>query len=453
LRKSREGRIEMSSEKHVDEPARRTPVLTETDVLVVGGGPAGLSAAVSSARMGARTILMERYGCLGGNITLSQVEALTWYRHPDTVEAGGIGVEFENRMKELGGAQTVKLGWIGTCVDADIFKYMADQIVKDSGVIPLYHSMAVSVLMEGQEIRGIIAESKSGRNAILAKRVIDCTGDADLAFHAEAPYEKGDEAGRLMGGGMVFGASGVNTDRLMEFANQHPEMLSPYTLAGISEPFRRAAENGEWPYKSRGRSHVMWHTLTASGEATGLNMGSMFEVDGTDVWQLTRAEIEGREQAMRAIEVLRKYQPGFENCRLRTTAMSVGLRETRRITGDYLLSKDDIMNQARFDDSIGIFPVFYDGLGTIVLPDTGAYLQVPYRILLPQNVENLLVAGRCVSSQRDAIPTTRQMMCCSLTGQAAGTAAALSVRDSRSPREVGIDKLQKAIRDQGVRIE
>jgi hypothetical protein len=445
----------MSNGKQVNEPARRIPVLTETDVLVVGGGPAGLSAAVASARMGAQTILMERYGCLGGNITLSQVEALTWYRHPETIEAGGIGVEFENRMKELGGAQTVKLGWIGTCVDADIFKYMADQIVKDSGVIPLYHCMAVSVLMEGKEICGIITESKSGRNAILAKRVIDCTGDADLAFHAGAPYEKGDKDGRLMGGSMVFGASGVNTEKLMEFANQNPEMLSPYTLAGISEPFKKAVENGEWPYTYRGRSrsHVMWHTLTTAGEATGLNMGAMFEVDGTDVWQLTKAEIEGREQAMQAIEVLRKYQPGFENCKLRTTATCVGLRETRRIIGDYLLSKDDIMNQARFEDSIGIFPVFYDGLGAIVLPDTGAYLQVPYRILLPQNVENLLVAGRCVSSKRDAIPTTRQMMCCSLTGQAAGIAAALSVRESRSPREVGMDKLQKVIREQGVRIE
>ena len=443
----------MSNGKYVNEPARKIPVMTETDVLVVGGGPAGLSAAVASARMGVQTMLMERYGCLGGNITLSQVEALSWYRHPNTVEAGGIGVEFENRMKELGGAQTVKLGWIGTCVDADIFKYMADQIVEDSGIIPLYHSMAVSVLMEGKEIYGIITEGKSGRNAILAKRVIDCTGDADLAFYAGAPYEKGDKDGRLMGGSMVFGASGVNTEKLMEFANQNPEMLSPYTLAGISEPFKKAAENGEWPYKGRGGSHVMWHTLTTAGEATGLNMGGMFEVDGTDVWQLTKAEIKGREQAMKAIDVLRKYQPGFENCKLRTTAMSVGLRETRRIIGDYLLSKDDIMNQARFEDSIGIFPVFYDGLGAIVLPDTGAYLQVPYRILLPQKVENLLVAGRCISSKRDAIPTTRQMMCCSLTGQAAGIAAALSVRERRSPREVGIEKLQKAIRDQGVRIE
>ncbi len=133
--------------------------------------------------------------------------------------------------------------------------------------------------------------------------------------------------------------------------------------------------------------------------------------------------------------------------------MGVGLRETRRITGDYLLSKDDIMKQARFEDSIGIFPVFYDGLGSIVLPDTGAYFQVPYRILLPQNTENLLVAGRCVSSRRDAIPTTRQMMCCSLTGQAAGVAAALSVRESGSPRQIGTDRLRKAMKAQGVRVE
>jgi hypothetical protein len=227
-------------------------------------------------------------------------------------------------------------------------------------------------------------------------------------------------------------------------------MLDPHTLVALHQPFDAARKSGEWPYRSK---RVCWHTLSDAGEATGLNMGVMFDVDGTDVWQLTEAEIEGRQQVMRAIAVLRKYAPGFENCKLRTSAVSVGIRETRRILGEQIITKDEIINEARFEETVGIFPVFYDGLGTIILPENGAYFQVPYGILVPRSVENLLVAGRCVSGSRDAVPTTRQMMFCSLTGQAAGIAAALSIRDSCAPRQIDVGRLQGAIRKQGVRIE
>jgi hypothetical protein len=154
-----------------------------------------------------------------------------------------------------------------------------------------------------------------------------------------------------------------------------------------------------------------------------------------------------------AIAVLRKYQPGFERCRLRTFGTSVGFRETRRIMGEYAISRDDIMNQARFDDSVGVFPVYLDGLGMVVIPDSDTYFQVPYRIVVPKGIENLLVGGRCISCTRDAVPTTRQMNFCSLTGQAAGVAAALSMKERSSPRTLAVGKLQDSIRKQGVRIE
>ena len=440
----------MKSIKSITEPGRTIPVMAETEVLVIGGGPAGLSAAISAARMGVETMLVERYGCFGGNITLSAVEPPSWYRQPNTVEAGGIAFELEERMVKLGATQKCMFDSIGLSLDTEIFKYMADGIIKENGIIPLFHCMGVYPYMEGNTVKGVITESKSGRTVILAQRVIDCTGDGDIAYYAGAPYEKGDaNDGKLMGATLVFGTSGVDIKKFEEFVEQHPDIRDPHTLKALYHPFVKAAENGEWPHVSK---RMFFNSLTYAGEATGLNHVFIPDVDGTNVWDMTRAEIEGRQHVLDSIKVLKKYQPGFENCKLRTFAMCVGFRETRRITGGYTITREDILNEARFEDSIGIFPVYLDGLGVVIIPDTGIYFQVPYRIILPQKVENLLVAGRCISGTRDAVPTTRQMNFCSVTGQGAGVAAALSIKDNVSLRGINISKLQESIKKQGVRI-
>jgi hypothetical protein len=178
----------------------------------------------------------------------------------------------------------------------------------------------------------------------------------------------------------------------------------------------------------------------------------MYGYDGTDVMDLTRGEIDGRHRAMLAIEVLRKYVPGFEEANLRNFSMTLGIRDSRVIIGKYALTEHDVRNQARFDDSIGIFPEFLDGYGVLVLPTTGRYFQVPYGILVPENVENLLVAGRCVSGDKLSHAALRSMMCCTVTGQGAGVAAAISVKDGINCSGVNISRAQKALKKQGVRI-
>jgi hypothetical protein len=469
--------------KQIEEPARRIPVMAETDVLVVGSGPGGLAAALAAAREGVDTMLVERYGCFGGNITQAHVASIAWYRYEKTVEAGGIGVEFERRAVEMGASQatnlieyldadtlehvTEKLAALpnppptsGT-LDADMFKYVADKMVQEAGILPVLHCLSVQVVMDGDTVRGVITESKSGRQAILAKRIIDATGDADLAYHAGAPYRKAPK-NELMEVSMNFGCSGVDISRFLgdsarnlsyirdwakETAGKEDDELSSYMV----KPFIRAQEAGEIPEDVKIESY--WTTITPLGEVKNLNAVDMPGIDATDVRDLTKAEMEGRQRAIWALNALKKYKPGFENAKLRTFGSSVGVRESRKIVGTYDITQHDVRNEARFDDSIGIFPEFLDAYGVVILPTTGRYFQVPYGIILPQKVENLLVAGRCVGGDKISHAATRQMMCCAVTGQGAGVAAAVSLKDKVTCREVDIAKVQKALQKQGVRID
>jgi hypothetical protein len=196
-----------------------------------------------------------------------------------------------------------------------------------------------------------------------------------------------------------------------------------------------------------------WSALTDAGEATCLNMIYMLDFDATDVRDLTRAEIDGRHQAILAIKALQKYVPGFENAKLRNFGMTLGTRDTRKIVGRYNLTERDVRNQARFEDSIGIFPEFIDGYGVLALPTTGRYFQVPYAIMVPEKVENLLVAGRCVAGDRISHAAVRSMMCCTVTGQGAGVAAAVSIKDNLASSAVNIHKVQKELKKQSVRIK
>ena len=469
--------------KQIEEPSRRTPVMAETDVLVVGGGPGGLAAALAAAREGVDTMLVERFGCFGGNITQAMVASIAWYRYEKTVEAGGIGVEFERRAEEMGASHSADLVEYldedmreyaaqvladlpnpppaSASLDADMFKVVADTMVKESGIIPILHCLTVDVVMEGDTIKGVITESKSGRQAILAKRVIDATGDADIAFRAGAPYRKAPRD-ELMAVSSNFGCSGVDIRRFIghtatnlsyirdwakETAGKEDDELSSYMV----EPFDKARQAGEIPEDVKIES--FWTTVTPAGEVKNLNAIDMPGIDPTDVWDLTKAEMEGRQRAIWALQALKKHKPGFENATLRTFASSLGVRESRTIIGAYDITEHDVRNEARFEDSVGIFPEFLDGHGVVILPTTGRYFQVPYRILLPQRVDNLLVAGRCVSGDRISHAATRQMMCCALTGQAAGVAAAVSLKNNVTCREADISEVQNALEKQGVRIE
>jgi hypothetical protein len=450
---------------HIAEPARTTPVMHETEVLVVGGGPGGLAAALAAARAGARTTLVDRFGCFGGVITQVGVDTVAWYRHAGTVDLEGIGREFERRAEEFGGTSPDTQSQ-SVALDSELFKVVADRMVQEAGITPLLHCLVTEPLVKDGLVRGVITESKSGRGAIVAERVVDATGDADVAFRAGAPCHTRPR-GSAMGVTVMFSCSGVDRARFLDHVaassptygdwgrcwavrtdGKEDDLFSPY----LQEPFDRARADGLIPRGIRSIGGT-WGRITETGEATTMNMVVMPGYDCTDVRDLTAAEIEGRRQALLAIEALRRYTPGFEDARLRNFGSTLGTRDSRKIAGRSQLTGDDVRGQARFPDSVGIFPEFLDGYGVLVLPTTGRYFQVPYGILVPQDVDNLLVAGRCVAGDTISHAATRNQLCCAVTGQAAGAAAAVSVRAGRTTGEVDVAQVQDELRRQGVRLD
>jgi len=450
--------------KEIVEPQKNISVLDACEVLVVGGGPAGLSAALSARRAGADTILLERYGCFGGVITTVGMETIAWYRYEGTVDSEGIGIEMEKLAAKMGG--TIKWPYNDSeCLDADFFKIVADHLVTEAGVRPYLHCLATEVIMEGNLVKGVIMESKSGRSAILAERVIDCTGDADIAHLAGAPHRKTPKA-EMMGVTTVFSCAGVNKEKFLQYTRKNPAtyadwgqtwtqettgkedaLPSPY----IQKEFVKAREMGIMP-KHIDTLGGSWSALSEAGEATNLNLVHMTGIDATDVRDLTQAEMRGRRETLYALEALRAAVPGFEKAKLRNFGMTLGCRDSRKIIGRYSLTGRDVKNQARFEDTIGIFPEFLDGYNVLILPTTGRYFQVPYGCLVPQGVDNLLVAGRCVAGDKISHCAMRNMMACTVTGQGAGAAAAVSVRECASTGNVDIAKVQDELRKQGVRI-
>lgn len=450
--------------KTIQEPARQTSVVHETDVLVVGSGPGGLAAALAAARCGVEVTLLERFGCFGGNITVVGVEGFAWYRHEATVEAGGIGREFEERAKAMGAAvpESQSLSYE---LDSEGFKLVADALVEEAGIHPMLHRQFVAPIMDGNTIMGVIVESKAGREAILAKRVIDATGDADIAYRAGAPTLK-TPLEEMQAASVMFHIAGVDKNRFMlgvksdpqtykdwssgewvvETDGKEDDMFSPF----LGKPFERAIKDGVIP------AHLntiggTWGAVHDSGEMTYMNLIHLSGCDGTDPDSMTQFEIEGRRQTMHAIEALRQYTPGCEEVRLRNFGMSIGIRDTRKLDAVYNMTEADVRCEARFDDTIGIYPEFIDGYGVLIIPTTGRYMHIPYRSMLPKKINNLIVAGRAIGGDKIAHAATRNMACCAVVGQGAGIAAAFSIKNKCGFAEVDVTKVQAMLAAQGVR--
>jgi hypothetical protein len=451
---------------HITEPSREIDVVRHTDVLVVGSGPGGLSAALAAARAGVETTLLERYGCFGGNITQVGVEGFAWYRHPQTIDSEGIGPELEQRAKAMGAA-TPEPQSISHALDAEMFKYVADVLVQEAGIHPMLHRLCVAPIAEGGAITGVIVESKAGREAILAKRVIDATGDADIAARCGAPVCKTPRE-NMLSASVMFSMSGVNKTRFIAQVKADPQTYADWAGNGewnietdgkedalfspfLRKPFQKALEAGLLP-PNLATIAGTWGTVTDQGDLTYLNLVHLFGCDGTNPDDLTRGEIEGRRQAVLAVQALQRFMPGCENAKLRNFGMTLGIRDTRKIDAAYNLTESDVRQQARFDDSIGIFPEFIDGYGILILPTTGRYFHLPYRALLPRNIENLLVAGRSIGGDRISHAAVRNMMCCAVTGQGAGVAAAVSVRSGEALDRLDMALVQAELRRQGARI-
>lgn len=448
----------------VVEPAREVEVIHRTEVLVVGSGPGGLAAAVAASRAGAQVTLVERFGCFGGNLTVVGVEGIAWYRHEETVEANGLGREFEERAKEMGAAAREHKS-ISYEIDSEGFKVVADTLVAENGIHPMLHRLFVSPVMDGDAIEGIIVESKAGREAILARRVIDATGDADVAHRAGAPTVKTPPED-MQAASVMFHLAGVDKSAFLEGVRADPqtfadwstgewkvetsgkedELFSPF----LSKPFAQAIRDGVMPANLNTIAGT-WGALHDTGELTYMNLIHLAGCDGTDPDSLTRYEMEGRRQAMHAIDALRRYTPGCAGARLRNFGMTIGIRDTRKIDAVYNVTEADVRGQARFEDSVGIYPEFIDGYGVLILPTTGRYMHVPYRAMLPRRVKNLLVTGRAIGGDRIAHAATRNMSCCAVAGQGAGVAAALSIREGTDLDRVDVGRLQSELDRQGVR--
>lgn len=449
----------------INEPPRETPVIHETDVIVIGSGPGGLAAALAAARTGVRVALVERFGCFGGNITTVGVEGFAWYRHEATVEAGGIGAEFEARAKAAGAAvpESQSLSYE---LDSEGFKLVADALVEEAGVHPMMHRQFVAPVMEGDTIKGVIVESKAGREAILGTVVIDATGDADVAERAGAPCIK-TPVEEMQAASVMFHLAGADKQKFLDGVKADPQtyadwssgewqvetdgkeddMFSPY----LGKPFEKAIENGIIPPHLNTIAGT-WGAVHDTGEMTYMNLVHLAECDGTDPDSLTRFEIEGRKQAMLAIDALREYTPGCEGARLRNFGMTIGIRDTRKIDAVYNMTEEDVRNEARFDDSIGIYPEFIDGYGILIIPTTGRYMHIPFRALIPKGVTNLLVAGRAIGGDKVAHAATRNMACCAVAGQGAGVAAAIAVQQKVNVADVDMGRVQAELGQQGVRI-
>ena len=436
--------------------ARDIPVCREVDVMVAGGGPAGTAAALAAARNGAEVIVVEQFNCLGGVAGAGGHGHISKYDETGTGRriVGGIAHEIGNRIVEEGfGTRNSHGVWF----EVEGLKLLLEKMAGESGVSLLYHTFICDVLVENGAAAGAVIQNKGGRRIIRAKRVIDCTGDGDVGFRAGCPFEFGRPSdGKCQPVTLMFTIGGVDWERVRKFKEEYlrkyPDDPEGWKMERV---YAEAVKKGDMrPFQT---GNMGWRWTPTRPDQVGVNFTHVIHVDSTSAERLTAATIEARRQAFETIQVYRKYIPGMENCHMVSTPNTIGIRESRRIMGDYVLTEEDIKSGREFDDNICYGSFFVDihcidGPGmdpTVWNPPEGFKYHIPYRILVPCDVGNMLVAGRCVSCTHIALGSIRVMVQCIGMGEAAGTAAALSLKYSVAPREIDIDILQKRLRKQG----
>lgn len=459
-----------SSYGRVMEPAREVPVIEQPDVLVLGAGPAGIGAAVAAARNGAKTMLVERYGFLGGNLTVAMVNPMFTFHDVNGRQViRGIAGEVVDRLVAI----TASPGHVRdltfdnasmTPFDPEGMKLLLLDMIQESGVKLLLHSHFSDAVMEHRRVKHVIVENKSGRQAIQPKFVIDCTADADVVARVGAPFVKGrEEDGAMQPVTLFYRIGGIDYQALRKWMKENRDSLkdsptdeeidSNQVLAflGLTDLVKKAVDAGEFPADAAPR--ILMYQLPREGQIA-VNCTRLQGIDGTRVEDLTRAEIETRRQAWEIHRFLKRYVGGFEHSYVLDTGVQVGVRETRRIVGDYTMTEQDVLDGRAFPDGIacGTFAIDIhppDGKQQIFTGSGRVVYEIPYRSLLPQGVDNLLVAGRCLSATHHAFGSVRVMATAMATGQGAGTAAALAVRNGQVSRDVDVAAVRQTLLTQG----
>lgn len=442
--------VTLHTKSYLTEAEKQLPIWGSYDVIVGGGGSAGFPAAVAAARNGAKTLLIEKFGFLGGTATAGLMVEFGTLSNGERQIVGGITHEFIHRMIDFGGCwyHDLEIHRGNTRFCPETYKTIARQMCLESGVDILYHTWIAGVIKENNLIKGVIVENKGGRGVFLGKTVVDCTGDGDIAWQSGVPFSKGNEKGLMQPMTLVFLVGDVNHNRFVE---ANVDFISIYKEArqngDLTVPVERPGSIGRVIRKDREDDPERCDYF--------INGTNILKVDGTNPWELTKAEIEAREQVRELVKVFRKYVPGFEKCYLIETAAHIGVRETRRIKGYYTLTADDVMQYKKFDDrivlahnKIDIHETDSHGFDLRILP-VGESYQIPYRSIVPQKINNLLVSGRCISATHEALGSTRVMVITMPLGEAAGAAAALIARKGCCAHQLDVSLLQNTLLEQG----
>ncbi|HHY20003.1 MAG TPA: FAD-dependent oxidoreductase [Firmicutes bacterium] len=453
--------------KTIFEAKREIPVKGQWDVIVVGGGTAGAIAGIAAAREGMKTLIVEAQGFLGGSATASLVTPLM-SNHVDGKPLNtGIGLEVMDRLSETGdcGELWGNKGFFNW----EMLKFTLEDMYLEAGGELLYHAKYSAPIMDENTITGVIVETKSGRLALMAKVVIDASGDADVAATAGAPIESGDETGKNQALSLRFSVANIDLEKFADFIEslgaQRPkiEFFHAAHVNGKEYPltplFKKAYEDGTLEesdgdyfqiFGVPGRPHELSFNCPRISSLT----------DGTDVWHLTNAQIEGRQRIRRLLNFMKKYFPGFEDSYIATIASMVGVRESRRVRGEYYLTEEDYVEARKFPDGIckNRYPIDIHshkkggGVNFYSHMDKNEYHEIPYRALVPLNVENLLVAGRSISASFVAESSIRIQPNCHAMGQAAGVAAALAIKEGKTVRELDGVKVRDTLRERGANL-